>query len=87
MLDMQVMVRLLVLEAERLDYLHIKHYAARHGEGNLRLPAYADERRRKADLAACPYRGDTSGELVLRCEQPANLGATGAVGAAAVDLR
>jgi len=39
MLDMQVIVRLLVLEVQRLDYLHIKHYAARQGEGNLRLPA------------------------------------------------
>jgi hypothetical protein len=39
MLDMQVSVRLLVLEVQRLDYLHIKHYAARQDEGNLRLPA------------------------------------------------
>jgi hypothetical protein len=39
MLDMQVIVRLLVLEVQRLDYLHIKHNAARQGKGNLRLPA------------------------------------------------
>jgi hypothetical protein len=28
LLDMQVIVRFLVLEVQRLDYLHIKHYAA-----------------------------------------------------------
>ena len=39
MLDMQVIVRLHVVEVQRLDYLHIKNYAAPPGEGNLRLPA------------------------------------------------
>ena len=39
MLDMQVIVMLPVLEVQRLDYLHIKHYATRRGKDNLRLPA------------------------------------------------